>query len=65
VLSGIGGGTPYLLEKATVRIGPIKLVCRIAWAQKEDVPILLGRTDVLDQLVVKFDGPRRTVFFHR
>jgi len=64
-LSGIAGGTPYLLKTATLRLGPIRLRCRLAWAQSEDVPMLLGRTDVFDRLSVTFDGRRRRVYFRR
>jgi len=64
MLSGIAGGTPYLLKKATLEIGPIRLHSRIAWAQIEDVPILLGRCDVFDRLTVSFHGRARQVTFN-
>ncbi len=64
-LSGIAGGTPYLLRSVTLRLGPIRLRCRLAWAQSEDVPMLLGRTDVFDRLRVTFDGRRRRVTFRQ
>ena len=60
-LSGIAGTTSYFLKKISLRIGPIQLNARCAWAQTDDVPTLLGRTDVLDQLVVTFDGLARRV----
>ncbi len=62
-LSGISGGTPYLLKKAGLEIGPIRLSSRVAWAQTDDVPILLGRCDVFDRLTISFSGPARTVAF--
>lgn len=58
-LSGIAGGTRYLLKKATLEIGPIRLRSRVAWAQTDDVPILLGRCDVFDGLTVTFSGIKR------
>jgi hypothetical protein len=61
MLSGIAGGTPYLLKKATLEIGPIRLRSRVAWAQTDDVPILLGRCDVFDRLTVSFSGMERQV----
>jgi hypothetical protein len=60
-LSGIAGGTPYLLKKATLEIGPIRLRSRVAWVQTDDVPILLGRSDVFDNLTVTFNGIKRQV----
>jgi len=63
MLSGIAGGTPYLLKKATLEIGPIRLRSRVAWAQTDDVPILLGRCDVFDRLTVSFSGTERRVIF--
>ncbi len=62
-LSGIAGGTPYQLVKARLTIGPFRMLSRIAWAQRDDVPMLLGRTDVLDHLITTFDGERRQVTF--
>ncbi len=62
-LSGISGGTPYVLKKAILEIGPIRLRARLAWAQADDVPILLGRCDIFDRLTVSFDGKRRQVSF--
>lgn len=58
-LCGIAGGTRYLLKQVTLEIGPIRLRCRIAWAQTDDVPILLGRCDVFDELTVTFNGIKR------
>jgi hypothetical protein len=62
-LSGISGGTPYLLKKAALEIGPLRLHPRLAWAQSDDVPVLLGRTDVFDRLTVTFNGMKRQVTF--
>lgn len=64
-LSGIAGGTPYLLRRATLRLGLIQLRSRVAWAQRDDVPMLLGRTDVFDRLSVTFDGRRRRMTFRQ
>jgi len=63
ILSGISGRTAYLLKKVAIEIGPFRFAVRIAWAQDDLVPALLGRTDVLDHLRTTFDGPRRQVHF--
>jgi hypothetical protein len=64
-LSGVGGGIPYVLRSATMRIGPLTLVGRVAWAQRDDVPLLLGRVDVLERLVATLNGPRRRVILRQ
>jgi hypothetical protein len=63
-LSGIAGRTPFLLKKAGLEIGTIRLRCRVAWAQTDDVPILLGRCDVFDRLTISFNGRERRVTFN-
>jgi hypothetical protein len=62
-LAGIAGSTPYLLKSVSLRIGPFRFPCRVAWAQTDEVPLLLGRTDVLDRLTATFDRRRRCVTF--
>lgn len=62
-LAGIGGGVPYVLKRVRLGIGSIGLSARIAWAQRDDVPALLGRMDVFDRLHITFDGKRRELIF--
>jgi hypothetical protein len=62
-LAGIGGGVPYVLKRVKLGIGSIALDARIAWAQRDDVPALLGRMDVFDRLRITFDGKRRDLVF--
>lgn len=45
-IGGINGSVPVIYKKAVVKIGKKILTVRIAWALIEDVPPLLGRTDV-------------------
>lgn len=58
-LTGISGVTPYLLRRVRLQIGSILLESRIAWAQSDEVPVILGRTDALERLKCTFDGPKR------
>lgn len=58
-LCGISGGAAYFLKSARLSIGPFHFPARVAWVQSDDAPILLGRTDALEKLVVEFDGPQR------
>ena len=51
--------TPFV---ARVR-DPRKVCVYGAWAQTDDVPILLGRSDVFDRLAVTFSGRERRVAF--
>jgi hypothetical protein len=63
-LSGIAGGAPYLLKKAGLEIATIRLRRCVAWAQTDDVPILLGRCDVFDRPTISFNGRERRVTFN-
>lgn len=63
-LAGIAGGVPYVLKRVRLGIGSMTFSARIAWAQRDDVPALLGRMDVFDRLHIAFDGKRREVSFH-
>jgi hypothetical protein len=49
------------MKQVTLEIGPIRLRSRIAWAQTDDVPILLGRSGVIDRLMVTFNGIKRQI----
>ena len=62
-LSGVAGGLPYLLRRVLFRLGPFSFHARVAWAQRDDVPILLGRAGVFDRFAITFDEHRNSVTF--
>ena len=63
-LSGISGaGVPYVLRTARIRIGNQAFTIRVAWALIEDVPLLLGRTDIFPRFQILFDEKRHRVTF--
>jgi hypothetical protein len=52
---GIGeGSVPYILANITLSIGDIEIPVRIGWALIEEVPLLLGRLDIFQQLSIEF-----------
>lgn len=59
-LSGIAGAVPYVMKRVGIRIGPFSFRAKAAWAQDDEVPLLLGRADVFKRFVVSFDERRRT-----
>ncbi len=36
-------------------IGPYRVRARVAWAERDGLPLLLGRTDVFDYFKVEYD----------
>lgn len=56
-LAGLGGPTrQYYVHECTARIGDLPdFKLRIAFADREDVPNLLGRLDVLDRFQIDFN----------
>ena len=62
-VKGVGErGVPIIIKKIKMRIGEKLLETRIAWALIEEVPLLLGRTDVFNLFDISFMKSRRTVF---
>ncbi len=60
-LSGISGpARPYFVHILKARLGDLApFSLRVAFADSEDVPNLLGRLDFLDRSVTTFDGTVR------
>ncbi|MEA1864340.1 MAG: hypothetical protein U9N46_03965 [Euryarchaeota archaeon] len=52
-LRGVGGaGVPVVITEVDTRINNAEFPVRVAWALEEDLPPLLGRTDIFDRFVV-------------
>ena len=62
-IKGVGErGVPIIIKKIKMRIGDKLLETRIAWALIEEVPLLLGRTDVFNLFDICFKKNKKTVF---
>lgn len=62
-IKGIGErGVPIIIKETKIRIGEKLLETRIAWALIEDVPLLLGRTDIFNLFDICFKKNKKTVF---
>jgi hypothetical protein len=64
-IGGIGGLLPTVYRKVMMEIGNYHLQARIAWAQSDKPPLLLGRTDVFDFFKITFDQTDRVTIFTR
>lgn len=62
-IKGVGErGVPIVIKKIKMKIGEKELETRIAWALVEEVPLLLGRTDVFNLFDISFKKNQKTVF---
>lgn len=62
-VKGVGErGVPIIIKKVTMQIGDKKFPARIAWALIEEVPLLLGRTDVFHLFDICFQKNKRISF---
>lgn len=62
-VKGIGERVvPIIIKKIKMKIGDKLLNTRIAWALIEEVPLLLGRTDVFNLFDICFQKNKKTVF---
>ena len=54
-IMGVGkSSVPIILKTTSMRIGSMSFRARVAWSQVEEVPPLLGRTDVFRKFSVTF-----------
>ena len=64
-VKGIGErGIPMVIKKVHIKIGEKLFEIRIAWTLIEEVPLLLGRTDVFNLFDICFEKNRKTIFKH-
>lgn len=64
-IGGIRGSVPVIFIKARLKIGNEEFPTSLAWALIEDVPPLLGRTDVFDIFKVTFEQYKRIIIFEK
>jgi len=62
-IGGVGGFIATRSVTIPMRIGDHQFECRIAWAQIEHVPFLLGREDVFDNFDIIFQQRDRKSIF--
>jgi len=62
-IKGVGErGVPIIVKKVKIKVGGKLFEARVAWALVEEVPLLLGRTDVFNLFDICFMKNEKTVF---
>lgn len=64
-IGGIRGSVPVIFIKSHLKIGNEEFPTSLAWALIEDIPPLLGRTDVFDIFKVTFEQYKRIIIFEK
>ena len=64
-IGGIRGDVPIIYTKTGMKIGKEEFLVQVAWALIEDVPPLLGRTDVFDIFKVTFEQDKKIITFEK
>ena len=63
-IMGVGESfVPIIVKTTSMRIGSMRFQARVAWSQVEEVPPLLGRTDVFRRFSVTFREKERVTIF--
>lgn len=62
-IGGIRGSVPVMYLHCPLKIGNVQFSAQIAWALIEDVPPLLGRTDVFDKFNIQFKQKEGLIIF--
>lgn len=62
-IHGINGTVGVVYVRLEMEIAGVLFPAEVAWAQLEDVPPLLGRTDVFDRFEITFHPARKAVVF--
>ncbi len=64
-IGGIRGSVPIIYAHREMRIGEVVFDAKIAWSLIENVPLLLGRTDVFDIFKVTFEQYKKIIIFEK
>ena len=64
-LGGISGSILVAYRQVEMEIGDYRFFCKIAWAQTDSIPFILGRLDVFDEFNVELRQKERVTFFER
>ena len=62
-MGGIGGFIPVRFAVIPMKIEKYKFDCKVAWAQIEKVPFLLGRENVFDYFDITFHQRKKNTIF--
>ncbi len=62
-IRGISGAVGVIYLDIHVEIAGVAFPARAAWAQLEEVPLLLGRADIFDRFEITFRQALRVVLF--
>ncbi len=63
-IGGLGDAkVPVIVKSVTMLLGEKEIGCRVAWALVEEVPPLLGRTDLFDLFTITFDQKNKNIRF--
>lgn len=62
-IGGVRGSVPVVYQTGKMMIGDIKLSVKVAWALIEEVPPLLGRSDIFDAFTVLFKQKEGVIEF--
>lgn len=62
-IGGIRGSVPVTYTRNLLRLGEEEFPVHIAWSLIEDVPPLLGRTDLFDRFQVIFEQYNKRILF--
>jgi len=60
-----GKGMKTYLSAILISIGPHRFTVRCLFAEREDVPYILGRADLFDRFSITFDNRRKKIILTR
>ncbi|MBI3320046.1 MAG: hypothetical protein HYZ89_05620 [Candidatus Omnitrophica bacterium] len=62
-IHGISGAVGVIYVRLEIELAGARFTAPIAWAQLEEIPPLLGRTDVFDRFEITFKQASKVVLF--